>query len=158
MRTVSVEPVSVEGFARFGKVLPPAPQGRRVDHRDLVRNLRPHARPTVAQVKADDVSGRGMLDVALLERHPYSSQTFFPLDVGRYLVVVCDCAEDGGPDPRTLQAFSVPGNVGIHYHPGTWHMGISALAGAGDFLMLVHEDQTPDDCEFRSIAPVRLML
>ncbi|HWN49036.1 MAG TPA: ureidoglycolate lyase [Xanthobacteraceae bacterium] len=29
------------------------------------------------------------LEVKLLERHEFSSQTFVPLDVGRWLVVVC---------------------------------------------------------------------
>jgi len=155
VNVVHVQPISAEAFSPFGRVLGAAPGGLRTDHRDLVRNLRPQARPSLAQVRADDLGGRQSLEVAMLERHAYSSQTFFPLDVGRYLVAVCGGGEDG-PDPATLLAFSVPGNVGIHYHPGTWHMGIGALAGSGDFLMLVHEDGTPGDCEFRPVAPLRI--
>ena len=67
----------------------------------------------------------------LLERHPYSSQVFVPLNVGKvkgYLVVVClNNEDDDKPDLSTLNAFVVPSTQGISYYPGVWHHPMIAL-------------------------------
>lgn len=67
----------------------------------------------------------------LIERHPYSSQMFVPLNNGKvkgYLVVVCLSNDEGDrPDLSTLNAFVVSSTQGISYHPGIWHHPIIAL-------------------------------
>jgi allantoicase len=67
----------------------------------------------------------------LMERHPYSSQMFVPLNNGKvkgYLVVVCLSNDKGDrPDLSTLNAFVVSSNQGISYHPGIWHHPMIAL-------------------------------
>ena len=158
MTETLVQAPDAAAFAPFGRFLAPSIDGRRADHRGLVHSMRPGATVTLAMLKADDLRSRARVPVTRLERHAYSTQTFFPTDVERYLVVVCGAACDGAPDPSTLQAFVVPGDVATHYHAGTWHLGIGCLAGAGLFGMLVHEDGTPEDCEFHDIPETTVVL
>jgi ureidoglycolate lyase len=156
MNRIKLVPIDDEAFAPFGAVLAPHADGVRRDHFELLVNKRASARANLASVRADRRGGDAGMTVRTLERHPDSSQTFFPLTARRYLVVVCGTTEEGWPDTSRLLAFSVPGSVGIHYFPGTWHLGIGVLEGDGDFLMIVHEDGTPRDCEFRDIEPVEI--
>ncbi|CAB4408752.1 unnamed protein product [Rhizophagus irregularis] len=88
----------------------------------------------------------------LMEKHPYSSQMFVPLNNGKvkgYLVVVCLSNDEGDrPDLSTLNAFVVSSTQGISYHPGIWHHPIIALEETTDFVCLTHESGVADeDCE-----------
>jgi ureidoglycolate lyase len=81
--------------------------------------------------------------VDTLERHPYSSQIFIPLDVSRYILVL---APDG-PDITRAQAFLAPGNVGIVYRAGVWHAGAKVLDRSGSFAVMMWRNDSPDDEE-----------
>ena len=107
----------------------------------------------------DDDDGSGMFRVRLLERHPYSSQMFIPINCQkRWLIVVAlpfsesesdvDCREEGraGPDMSTLKAFMASENQGINFAAGIWHHPLIALESATDFACVVFEDGTNDDC------------
>ena len=109
----------------------------------------------------DDDDGSGMFRVRLLERHPYSSQMFIPINCQkRWLIVVAlpisesesehdvDCREEGraGPDMLTLKAFMAHENQGINFAAGIWHHPLIALESATDFACVVYEDGTNDDC------------
>ncbi|CAG8624603.1 11630_t:CDS:2 [Funneliformis caledonium] len=89
--------------------------------------------------------------VRLLERHPYSSQTFLPLSDGKvkgYLVVVCLNNDVGEPDLSTLKAFIASSIQGINYHPGIWHHPMIALEKTTEFACLTHESGIAnEDCE-----------
>lgn len=153
---IKLAPIDSQAFAPYGAVLAPSPDGVRRNNFDLLVNQRTSARTNLATVRADARGDQRGMVVQTLERHRFSSQTFFPLTVRRYLVVVCPTALQGLPDATRLLAFVVPGHVGIHYFPGTWHLGISVLEGEGDFLMVVHEDGSAGDCEFMNIVPVEI--
>ena len=93
-----------------------------------------------------DVSAEGKLRVMILERHPYTSQTFAPLGLSateanetRYLVIVAPTlppsSDDEGfpvpsaqnlpgrglPDLTNIRAFVATGSQAVTYGPGTWH-------------------------------------
>jgi len=53
-----------------------------------------------------------------MERHPKSSQTFFPLKDKPYLVVV---APPGELDMDKAETFLLQPDQGVSYHRGTWH-------------------------------------
>lgn len=57
--------------------------------------------------------------VAMMERHPISSQTFVPLTAMRLIVIVA--ARDALPEAPALRAFVSNGRQGINYHRGVWH-------------------------------------
>jgi ureidoglycolate lyase len=94
------------------------------------------------------------LDIAALERHPRSSQTFFPLAALRFLVVVALSSTDGSPDLAQARAFVGGPQQGITYRPGIWHAPISALDQDGDLLMLIWERGSHEDCLTQACAPV----
>lgn len=107
--------------------------------------------------KADnsDATGlEGIFRVSILERHPFTSQTFIPLGLSRedmeetrYLVIVAPSlppsARDqhlpvptarvglpgrGLPDLRQMRAFIAHGSQGVTYGAGTWHAPMVVLS------------------------------
>lgn len=158
---IPVSPLTAGGFAPFGAVLSAdrddvsargANQGtaaRRDFIADLV-NLRPHARLNLASFRCaprDPATFR----VALLEKHPRSSQAFVPMSASRYVVVVALGGD--APDLSTLRAFEALGTQGVVYGPGVWHHPMIALDAPTDFTCMVWEDGTPEDCVEQPIAP-----
>jgi ureidoglycolate lyase len=83
-----------------------------------------------------------------LEQHPHSSQTFVSITGQRFLIVVAPSRQDGQPDFAGVRAFICSAGQGINYKPGIWHAPITALDGDGDFVMLMWERGTPEDCIF----------
>lgn len=91
------------------------------------------------------------LRVALMERHPISSQAFVPMGEAAFLVVVAERA--ARPAPPDLRAFVTNGRQGVNYWPGTWHHPLIALT-PGDFLVIDRQgpgqgfDQDYDEVRF----------
>lgn len=71
--------------------------------------------------------------VKVMERHPLSSQAFFPLDARPYLVVVADRGEF---NVAHLRAFVAAPRQGVNYHAGVWHHFSLALDAPSDFLVI----------------------
>ncbi len=84
------------------------------------------------------------LVLELMERHPLSSQAFYPLGNSPYLVVV---APPGKLDPAAIVAFLAQSNQGVNYRKGTWHHYSLALGGVSDFLVVdrISDDQNCDE-------------
>lgn len=157
MKTLKIEEISHDAFRPYGLALGTTPDGIRRNHFDAIANLRTDARLNLAQVRANRYQPSDRIVIDELERHAFSGQSFFPLNVGRYLVLVGTPTTNGAPDVSQLRAFSVPGDIGITYNPGVWHIGISVLDGGADFLMLVHEEGNDRDCDFVSVEPFELL-
>ena len=95
--------------------------------------------------------------VRVLERHPFTTQTFAPLtsSASAYLVIVApslppgavdahlpvprghDLPGRGLPDLRGLRAFVASGAQGVTYGAGTWHAPMVALGEVGSTLDFV---------------------
>ena len=106
-----------------------------------------------------------LFDVGLLERHPFTSQTFVPLSADgaatRYLVVVAPdlpAPARGGhvphsplPDITALRAFVATGRQAVTYAAGTWHAPMVALGAPGavvDFVVVQFANGVAaEDCE-----------
>jgi ureidoglycolate lyase len=73
------------------------------------------------------------LRVALMERHPISSQAFVPMGEAKFLVLVAEKSTQ--PAPADLRAFLTDGKQGVNYRPGTWHHPLIALTES-DFLVI----------------------
>ena len=86
----------------------------------------------------------------VLERHPYSTQTFLPLgqDLHKisYLVIVAKTdtsTKDKLPDPSLVKAFICKGNQSITYGVGTWHAPMVVIdedIPYIDFAVFIHEN------------------
>ncbi|OAF57968.1 Ureidoglycolate lyase [Pseudogymnoascus destructans] len=96
--------------------------------------------------------------VEILERHPFTTQTFVPLGLSassadvRYLVIVAPSLppSSGGllaadpaarlpgknlPDLSKMEAFSARGDQGVTYAPGTWHAPMVVLGEMVGFVV-----------------------
>lgn len=91
----------------------------------------------------------------VLERHPYSTQTFVPMgrEAKRYgFLVICAPAdpENGGlPAYHESEAFLCRGDQSITYGVGVWHAPMITLGPWEllDFAVLVYENGVPEeDC------------
>lgn len=72
--------------------------------------------------------------IALMERHPLSSQAFMPLHDRGFLIVVAPAG--AAPAPDALTCFWVAIGMGINFAAGTWHHPLIALDAESDFLVI----------------------
>ncbi|KIH86716.1 ureidoglycolate hydrolase [Sporothrix brasiliensis 5110] len=102
----------------------------------------------------------GRFPVTILERHPYTTQTFVPLSQHsaadtRYLVIVAptlpDATRNNPPDVRGLRAFVARGDQAVTYGAATWHAPMAALGAAGTslpfFVFQFANGVGPEDCQ-----------
>ena len=141
------EPLTSAEFKPFCEVLPRPAEPGRFYFNDGLANARPHATVNLSLVRVVPTKTLP-LTAKLLERHQFSSQTFLPLKVSRYLVIVAPDAPRGGPDVSRARAFVAASDQGITYRAGTWHHGITVLDEPGDFAVLMWCDGTSGDEEF----------
>lgn len=161
MRLIA-EPLTPEAFAPFGQVLEvgtvrgsSANQGTamRYDFAARLASTREAARQNLCVFR---VAPRALpLELALVERHPCSTQAFIPMVASRYLVVVCPSLPDGSPAIADTRAFLCGPDQGINYDVGVWHHPMAALDAEAQFAMLVWEDGTARDCEQVNLAAPR---
>jgi ureidoglycolate lyase len=149
MRTVSIEEFTPENFQPYGQILDASQAIPRLNFCVNFANERTDAQLNLALIQAPMISLPFSYDV--LERHPYSEQTFLPLGTTWSLIVVARSDHETKPDFATLKAFVVPPGLGIVYRSDTWHTGMAALEGPGHFAMLIHEDGTDDDCHYLDV-------
>ena len=99
-----------------------------------------NARPIVSIFESKPV--RGSINVHLLERHPYGSQAFVPLDGQTFLVVVA--APGDKLDPSTIKAFITDGKQGVNYHAGVWHHPVLTLGKTTNYLIVDRSGDEPN--------------
>jgi len=148
------QPLTALAFEPFGAVLEAPPDaGRRYFDAELA-NRRPAARSSLSLSRLLPLA-QLPLRAALFERHEFSSQTFLPLSVARYLVIVSPPADGGGPDGARARAFVGRTGQGVSYHAGTWHHGMTALDAPALFGVLMWLDGGSGDEEFVTLpAPL----
>ena len=151
MKIITAHPIDTDSFAPYGQLLKvPAEKGR-YDFQAELSNRRDDAKPNILLARVSAVSLP--LDMKVMERHPHSSQAFFPLDAARYIVMVCPDAADGGPDMDRLDAFLINGDQGINYNTATWHHPMTVLDSDAQFAALVWEDGSEADTEWYTLPP-----
>ncbi|MEI6205085.1 MAG: ureidoglycolate lyase [Enhydrobacter sp.] len=151
------QPLTKDAFAPYGDVIDLPTEPGRNYYEDALGNLRPHARPSVSVSLKPDSPERPF-SAELLERHEFSSQTFVPLDVSRYLVVVAPHAKAGGPDVANVKAFIATGAQGVTYKANTWHHGLTTLDRPGRFAIFMFRDGGETDEEFVPVAPFTIRI
>lgn len=140
-RIMTPKPLTVEAFARFGDVIEAsdaAPQksinyGNTTRFHNLARLdlLAENGFPMVSIFRSKPL--QLPIQIKIMERHPLSSQAFYPLSGEPYLVAV---APKGEFDPSKIELFLASANQGVNYHAGTWHHFSLALNKESDFLVI----------------------
>lgn len=137
-----------------------------------LRSQAPGRPPSTAPASASS----SFFDVNILERHPYTTQTFTPLSSSgtkptegqnRYLVIVVpNLAPASGPqsthtipsppDLSGLKAFVATTDQAVTYGAGTWHAPMVALGPDGstvDFVVTQFKNAVAEeDCEMVSFG------
>lgn len=134
-------PLTTEAFAPFGDVMEMRNTGTNL----LINEGYTRRFHDLAKIDVAQRGGRAGISIfrstplptpvqiRLLERHPLSSQAFFPLSARPYLVVV---APPGNLDEQAVQVFLAQPGQGVNYRPGTWHHFCLALEAESDFLVI----------------------
>lgn len=139
-RLVKPRPLTKTTFARFGDVIETGDaetrtinEGHTTRFHDLAQLNLTHAggQPSVNIFRSKPIALP--LRLSLMERHPLSSQAFYPLGEARFLVVV---APAGDLVPENIEAFLAAPGQGVNYHAGTWHHYCIALDQVTDFLVI----------------------
>jgi ureidoglycolate lyase len=154
---VTPQLLSREAFAAFGDVIDIPDEPGRTYYDDALGNLRPGARASLSAILKAETPERP-LRADLLERHEFSSQTFVPVDVARWLIVVAPHAATGGPDRAGVRAFIANGKQGVTYKPNTWHHGLTVLDRPGRFAVFMWLDGSKGDEEFVPVEPFTIHL
>ena len=151
------QPLTKEAFAPFGDVIDVPEVAGRTYYEDALGNLRPTAHASLSVSLRPETADRP-LQADLLERHEFSSQTFVPLDVERWLIVVAPHAKAGGPDLTGVRAFIASGKQGVTYRANTWHHGLTVLDRPGRFAVFMWRDGGKGDEEFVPVAPFTICI
>ena len=59
------------------------------------------------------------MKIDMMEKHPLGSQAFIPMKETSFLVFVAP--KGAKPNPKKIEAFTIPKQTGINYNPGVWH-------------------------------------
>lgn len=164
--TLKAESLTRAGFAPFGQVVTAegvagrsVNEGRGLRHDGLadLKHVRPAERPVLSIYRLRPSALPWTMRE--LERHPFTSQTFLPMEAGRYLVAAAPTCRDGSPDLGGLRAFIGGPGQGICYRPGTWHCPLVALDREASFAMMMWEAADPAaDCEILALAsPITIL-
>ena len=142
------QPLTKEAFAPFGDVFDMPTDAGRFYYDDALGNLRPAAGASLSVALKAPTPDRPLRSQEM-ERHEFSSQTFIPVDVGRWLIVVAPHAapRDGkaGPDMAAARAFIADGSKGVTYKADTWHHGLTTLDRPGSFAVFMWKAGSKDE-------------
>lgn len=139
-RVIVARRLSREHFAPFGDVLDtegaehfPINEGRCMRFHDLARveAIGADARVLINLFRSEPASFP--LRLPMVERHPFGSQAFMPLEGRPFLVVVC--ADENGK-PGEPQAFLTEGRQGVNFHRDIWHAPLAPVGSTQDFLVV----------------------
>jgi ureidoglycolate lyase len=86
-----------------------------------------------------------------LESHPFSAQTFLPLDMSPSIAVVCLRDADGKPDLSTLEAFIVQPDQIVTYKRNTLHHKLTPLSVPASFAMSMSQTGCGGDTIFHDL-------
>jgi ureidoglycolate lyase len=148
---LNAEPLTADAFAAFGSVFSaPAAPGRSAPVAELLSD-RAHATPTLT-VSLEDPPPLPVI-IRCLEQHPFSTQTFIPLDLSRYLLVVAPTLHSGHPSLAEARAFVGGATQGVSYVTGLWHAAFMVLDRRGSYAALIWRDGTAADEVFIDLPP-----
>ena len=137
---LDVRPLTRALFAPFGDVIETEGAERRLINGGTTERFHDLAKVVAegedARVLVSIFRGQPFalpVDIRMLERHPFGSQAFVPLDRRPFLVVV---APDEDGRPGIPLAFLARSDQGVNYGPNVWHHPLVALEAASEFLVV----------------------
>ena len=151
---ITAQPLTAAAFAPFGEVIERPSHFGRIYFNDALANGRLSATGSLSLTKSQALA-TPILTATKMERHEFSSQSFVPLDVSRYLVIVAPHGAAGKPDHMRLHAFVARGVQGVTYGMNVWHHPLCVLDRPGQFAVFMWLDGGNGDEEFVDLPAPR---
>jgi ureidoglycolate lyase len=137
---LTIEPLTKAAFTPFGDVIEADPASMRLINGGTTERYHALGKAEALGEGAEVILNifRGQprafpYAVDMMERHPFGSQSFQPLDFRRYLVVV---AEDDGGRPGRPHVYLARGDQGVNYRANIWHHPLMSLDMVSNFLVV----------------------
>ena len=93
------------------------------------------------------------LQIKMLEKHPFFSQTFIPKHNQPFLVVVAPASDE--PNIENIRAFISNGEQGVNYSRGVWHFPLISFKDAAQFIVIDRKHVIDsDDIEQCIVHPI----
>ncbi len=139
-KTLAIRPLTRDAFLPFGQVIEADPATMKLINGGNTERF--HA---LAEAEAAGEGARVILNIfrgkprafpyalTMMERHPFGSQSFSPLNGRPYLVVV---SEDKNGRPGEPQVFLAQGDQGVNYRANVWHHPLMTIDAVSDFLVV----------------------
>lgn len=146
------KPLNASAFAPYGEVLDlsSGTPGTRESFAAEMDNLREDAKLNVSVTRAKETAVP--LKVEWMERHPFSGQTFVPVNISRYLMLVAPSNDAGEPNLDALEAFVAAPNQGINYRAGVWHHPFAALDRPAECVVFRFDNGSERDTDWFEVA------
>jgi ureidoglycolate lyase len=90
--------------------------------------------------------------VAKFERHPHTTQSFLPLSVGRWLIVVAPTLPDGSPDLTNVRSAVGQQGDAICIERDVWHTTLTVLDRAAEVVMVMWRAESGADTVYSDLA------
>lgn len=137
---LEIRPLTLEAFAPFGDVIEPEPSSMRLINGGNTERYHALSHADVvgegARVVLNIFRGaprRFPYAIDMMERHPLGSQSFSPLSMRPFLVVVSK-DEDGKPGRPNV--FLARKGQSVNYHRNVWHHPLMTIGETSDFLVV----------------------
>jgi ureidoglycolate lyase len=137
---LTIQPLNQQAFAPFGTVIEADPASMRyinggtTERYDALTEVEAVGEDAKVIINLFRGSPRAFpYAVDMMERHPFGSQSFSPIDDRPWLVVV---AEDEGGKPGRPQVFRAGGRQGVNYRRNVWHHPLITVGAVSDFLVV----------------------
>ena len=135
------EKLTTENFSQFGEVIS-------IENKEFITINDGYANKyaDLAQVDTQEENGQTSvhifvatkrqfpLQITMLEKHPFFSQTFIPRGNTPFIVVVSPPAEE--PVIENIRAFISNGEQGVNYSRGVWHFPLISVRDDVQFIVI----------------------
>ena len=169
MNTIKLIPVNLtaENFSQFGEVLS-------IENKEFVTINDGYAKKYADLAKIDTQEEQGEtsvhifvakkrlfpLQITMLEKHPFFSQTFIPKGNTPFIVVVSPPSEE--PVIENIRVFISNGDQGISYSRGVWHFPLISTKDNAQFVVIDRKHNvdldTINQCTVSKIEDVNVSL
>ena len=140
LKTILAKPLTRANFKAYGDVIEmegalhyPINNSKTERFHDLanVEVAGPNARVLVSLFRGQPY--QLPLELRMVERHPFGSQAFYPLNGKPWLVIVAHDGDDGAMEP---EVFLASGTQGVNYPRNQWHSVLTPIGEPQDFIVV----------------------
>ena len=158
--TLTPQSLTAENFSQFGQVIS-------CEQKDYLTINNGYAKKYPDQASIDTQEDGGTtavhiyiakkrqfpLQINMLEKHPFFSQTFIPKNNQLFLVVVAPASDE--PNIKDIRAFISNGEQGVNYSRGVWHFPLISVRDDAQFIVIDRKhDIDSDDIEQCILHPI----